>query len=645
MKIEDLERIVLVSDPKLSPDARLAAFTVTKPSIREDKYLSSIWLLDTKSLSYEQLTAGPSDHSPEWSPDGRRICFLSRRTLKEGEEGAELWIADVFARGEPRMLLKLDRPIRNAQWSPDGRRILFISRVGRKDEDVKVIEELPFWFNGEGFIYGLRDHVFVADVYSGNYFQLTSGDVNVKFARWSPNGRRVAFVAETDRLRPYIKDVFVVDAEGGEPVKLTRGNMTIIDLDWSPDGRMIVFRGHDLRRGLTSHYKVWVVDVEGGEPRCVFNADLDAVNAMNSDVRGPSSARYIQWVEGHIYFPVSVGGYVHLYRTDAEGEHEPVIQGEIVVEDFSISRELICTTAMRFDRPPEVYIYREGELKLATDFNGWLLREVGLGRPERFTFRASDGVEVEGWVLKPHGFVEGRKYPAILYIHGGPPTTYGEGFMHEFHVLAGEGFALIFMNPRGSSGYSEGFKDIRGRYGDRDYKDIMEGLDYVLEKFPFIDGERVGVTGGSYGGFMVNWIIGHTDRFKAAVTQRSICNWISDYGTTDIGFYFNEDQIAGGFGRPFWDERWFRKYWDMSPIKYVGNVKTPLLIIHSMEDYRCWMDQALQLFTALKVRGIPVRLVLFPKENHDLSRKGKPKHRVERLKQIVGWFKKYLAED
>jgi len=222
---------------------------------------------------------------------------------------------------------------------------------------------------------------------------------------------------------------------------------------------------------------------------------------------------------------------------------------------------------------------------------------------------------------------------------------YGEGFIHEFHVLSGKGYVIIYTNPRGSTGYSQDFRDIRGRYGDRDYKDLMETIEYVIENYDFIDSKRLGVAGGSYGGFMTNWIIGHTNRFKAAVTQRSISNWISDYGTTDIGFYFNEDQIAGGFDRPYWIRKWFNKYWDHSPLKYVGKVKTPLLIIHSLEDYRCWLDQALQIFTALKRRGIPSRLVLFPKENHDLSRKGKPKHRIKRLEEIINWFNKYLKKE
>ena len=643
MRIEDLERLVLVSDPKVSPDEKYTVFTVSKASLKDDKYISSIWLLDNDALEYEQLTSGPSDNSPEWSPDARHIAFLSRRTLKEDEAGSELWIYNVAGRYEPRLLVKLDKSITNVRWSPDGKKILFLSQVGKIDEDVKVIEEIPIWFNGKGFTYGLRTHVFVVDVASGNVEQVTKGDMDVIYAEWSPDGSRIAYIASEDMLKPYISNIHVIDLEGGLDRKLTKDNMSIWDLDWSPDGKYIAFRGHDLSWGLTTHYKIWLLDVGSAEIRLLTDIDLDVVNAMNSDVRGPTSSRKVQWVGEHIYFALAEGGSVGLYRVDLDGNIEAVIKGDFTVEDYSVADDLISLTIMNSVEPPEVYIYSEAGLKKVTGFNEGLLNQVSLNRPMHFRFKASDGAEIDGWILKPYGFRDGEKYPAILYIHGGPPTTYGESFIHEFHVLSGEGFVVIFTNPRGSTGYSQEFKDIRGRYGDRDYKDLMEAVDYVIENFDFVDPERLGVTGGSYGGFMTNWIVGHTNRFKAAVTQRSISNWISDFGTTDIGFYFNEDQIAGGWGRPFWDEQWFDKYWDQSPIKYVAYMETPLLIIHSIEDYRCWLDQALQLFTALKYRGVPTRLVLFPKENHNLSRTGKPKHRVKRLEEIVAWFKKYLV--
>jgi len=642
LKIEDLEKLTLVSDPKISPSGKYTLFTVTKLSFEEDKYISKIWILNNKTGDYESITNGPSDRSPEWSPDEKHFAFISRRTLKEEEKGKELWVMRIDGRYEPRMILKMEGGIENIQWSPDGKKILFLSTVGELDEDIKVIEKIPIWYNEKGFVYNTSSHLFIIDVESGNYTQVTSGDFNVTFARWSRDGKKIAYIVKEYELKPYIHNIYIYDLETSQSIKLTNDDFLIRDLEFSPDNQLLAFRGHNFPRGLSSHTKVWILSLKDKTIKLLTDMDMGTGNPMNCDIRGPSSSLDLQWVGNYIYFSLADGGFVHVYKVDINGSISPVIKGEFVVDSFSVSEKVIASVIMTSTKPPEVYIYDFNKLKRMTSFNDGFLSQIKLQEPEHFVFKASDGVEIDGWILKPVNFKEGEKYPAILEIHGGPATTYGEGFMHEFHVLSNEGYVVIYTNPRGSAGYSEEFRDIRGKYGDRDYKDLMEALDYVLEKYDFIDKERLGVTGGSYGGFMTNWIIGHTDKFKAAVTQRSIANWISDYGTTDIGFYFNEDQIAGGFERPFWDEKWFAKYWDQSPIKYVENVKTPLLIIHSLEDYRCWLDQALQMFTALKVRGIDTRLVLFPKENHNLSRKGKPKHRKKRLEEIVGWFNKYL---
>ena len=284
----------------------------------------------------------------------------------------------------------------------------------------------------------------------------------------------------------------------------------------------------------------------------------------------------------------------------------------------------------------ELYKLENSEEIQITDFNGWVNKVKKLSYPERLTFQTKEGITIEGWVMKPVDYEEGKKYPAILNIHGGPKTVYGEIFFHEMQYWANEGYVVFFCNPRGSDGRGNAFADIRGKYGTVDYEDIMKFTDVVLEKYPFINKERVGVTGGSYGGFMTNWIIGHTNRFKAAVSQRSISNWISKFGTTDIGYYFVEDQQAA---TPWSD---VEKLWFHSPLKYANKVQTPTLFIHSEEDYRCWTVEAFQMFTALKYHGVEARLCLFKGENHELSRSGKPKHRIRRLKEITNWFNKYL---
>nr|WP_282550590.1 S9 family peptidase [Halonatronomonas betaini] len=260
-----------------------------------------------------------------------------------------------------------------------------------------------------------------------------------------------------------------------------------------------------------------------------------------------------------------------------------------------------------------------------------------ISEPEHFTVKASDGVELDAWIIKPVGYQEGEKYPAVLEIHGGPKTVYGSIFFNEFQILANAGYAVIFSNPRGSDGRGNEFADIRGGYGQRDYQDLMEVANTALERYDLIDADRLGVAGGSYGGYMTNWIVGQTDRFKAAVSQRSISNWVSMFATTDIGYYFVKDQADGATPWNNLDE-----LWDSSPLKYADRVSTPTLLIHSEEDYRCWLTEALQFFTALKYHGVESRLTIFKGENHELSRSGKPEHRIRRYQEMLDWFNQYL---
>jgi acylaminoacyl-peptidase len=640
LKAEDLERIAFVSDPKISPDGKKVVFVVTKPSISDNRYYSKLWVYDLEKDEVFHITNGPSDYSPVWAEDSGKIFFLSRRTLKEDEPGLELWETDIKNCTEPRLIIKQDKGFEIFGIS-NGKALLNIPNPNKKEE-LTVIEEVPFWFNGKGYIYGERNALYLADIWTGNLEKLTEGNEEISFARISPDGKKVAYISSEDHQKPYRTDLKLLDLETREIKKLTNGQFTVEDLAWNPSSLMIAFRAGNYSHGLNSNVKLWTLDLSSGSISKLTPDDWDTGNYMNSDVRGPSSNGKLQWIDAWIYFTLNEGGKVSLLRTDLNGKTEHLVEGNLTVEDFSAKGETISLTIMSSTRPSELFIYSGKGLRKVTSFNDELLKKSNLQVPERFTFKASDGQTIEGWVLKPANFKDDKKYPAVLYIHGGPATTYGESFQHEFYVLSESGFGLVYMNPRGSAGYGESFKDLRGKYGTRDYQDLMEGLDYVIKNFSFIDEKRLGVAGGSYGGFMTNWIIGHTERFKAAVSQRSISNWISFYGTSDIGYYFAEDQIGGDLGNDLWKDDLVQVYWDRSPLKYAYRVKTPTLLLHSDEDYRCWIDQAYQMFTALKLKGVQTKLVIFHKENHDLSRKGKPKNRIERLNQIISWFKTYL---
>ena len=357
-------------------------------------------------------------------------------------------------------------------------------------------------------------------------------------------------------------------------------------------------------------------------------------NGLNCDVRMGGLNTEPKWGGNRIVFAVADGGAVHLYTMHAsDRKAELLVGGERSVEAFQVRGETVVFTAMERSRPPELYAF-DGKVRALTSFNAKAAEDLDLLSPQRLTFKASDGATIEGWILRPR---RKGKAPLVLYVHGGPKTAFGHAYLHEFQVFAAKGYAVLYVNPRGSDGYTEAFADIRKHYGERDFEDLMEAVDYAVAHFPFVDGSRLAVAGGSYGGFMTNWIIGQTTRFKAAVTDRSIANWWTFWATSDIGPHFSRDQI----GVDPWDDE--AATMAKSPIRYVRRATTPLLIVHSFEDFRCWHVEALQMYTALSHYGKEVEMALNPKENHDLSRGGKPKHRVARLKAYLRWFDAHLA--
>ncbi len=627
---ESLLEIPLVYNPAISPDGTRILYNVSTANKKENKYEARIWLYENgKTIP---VTSGPGDSCPTWDETGTLAVF-TRKT----DKGVDIMTFKPGA-GEPGRITRV-------RWGAsslvvDGGYVYFTERrplsieewKDYMERDVWDIESIPIWFNGEGFIFDRRRGLFRAPLHGGQPEAVVHGPLDL--VSYDVHNGRIAYSRIMEELRPY-RHALIIREPDGEERTLLEG-YTIMDVAWSRDGKLLAVKARDESRGFAGHFKVYLVDPETGEAECVTcGLDRNAAISINTDVNGFPCRRGLQWDDNRVYFHVADAGRVHLYAASPGSEPEPVILEEAaVVGDYSVSAGgHVAYTRMTPTSPKEVYLHDGGEPRRITWHTSNWLDKYSLGEPEHHRIRASDGEEIDVWVLRP----EKPNGAWILYIHGGPKTMYGYGFIHEFHYLAAKGFTIVYSNPRGSDGYTEEFADIRGRYGERDYQDLMEVADYAVEKLG-LDPGKAGVTGGSYGGFMTNWIITHTNRFKAAVTQRCCSNWISKYGTTDIGWYFNKDQIARG-KRPWEDPE---IYWEKSPLKHVANVKTPLLIIHSLEDYRCYIDQALQLFTALKELGVPTKLTLFPRETHDLSRTGSPRRRIARLERIAGWFEQHL---
>ena len=648
MTPQDLTRIRTASDPQIAPDGRRVAFVVTTLSAERDEYLSNIWLVDADGGEPRRFTTGPGrDSRPRWSPDGTRLAFVSSR---QPEQKPQLYVMPADG-GEPVRLTALAHGVDSLVWSPDSARLAFTARVGglqepedeaerRKSKPARVITTMKYKVNGEGFVYDRRRHVFVVSADGcGQTCQLTDGDWDDGDLDWSPDGNSLVFASARHDDRDYDNavDLWRVPADGGEPKRLTDVAGPLNAPAFSPDSARIAYLGSRYLNEAGRNVRVFTLPATGGRPTCL-TADLDrACTSFFEALRpmwSPDGASLFVLVEDQ--------GSLHVYRLDASDGAPPVcvIGGERQVTGATLSADgaQLVYTATDPTSPAEVWLCNadgSGERQLTALNLAWK-QEVALSTPQRLRYRR-DGFDLDCWVMKPYGLTPGQRYPALLNIHGGPHMSYGHNFFDEFQAYAGAGYAVIYTNPRGSQGYGEAFtRAVLGDWGGGDYLDCMAGLDAALSQCDFIDAERLGVLGGSYGGFLTSWIVGHTQRFKAACSERAVNNTYTLFGTSDIGHSFSE--MESGY-LPWENMQW---YIDRSPLTYAKDIDTPLLIIHSEDDLRCLMEQAEQLFIALKKQRKDVCFIRFPDENHELSRSGSPRHRLERFGFILDWFQQYL---
>ena len=644
---EDLLKMTFVGEPRLSPDGQKCAFVMTKPLDKENSYWSSVWLYDGSTI--RQVTNPPRgkarDWSPRWSPDGRSLAFLSSRSGKN-----QVWVLPLLG-GEAWQLTDMPKGVADFRWGPDGG-TLYLAAKEDKDQPkfregatARRITRLRYKYNGAGYLDDLTTQLWRVDIASKEVVMLTNGPFNCGTPEASPDGSRLVFTSTRDEdERAQYRDLWMLDLSTKEMVKLTRSKGQVYEAVWSKDGRSVFYLGHEKGICPGGYPEIRRVDVATRQ-REVLSAGFPHFigGGIGADARwdGGSTGLTLSHDGKTLYFAAVDGGCSYVFAMDmATGSWQKVFgEGRMVVSSYDVAQDTIVVNKTTPASPGDLWIGKVGgTVSQVTEFNQELFGDRYIGWPDRLEFIHPDGTRLEGWVIRPTGFQDGKKYPLVMEIHGGPHTTYGDSFFHEFQILAGHGFGVLYTNPRGSMGYGEAFaRAVVGDWCGVDAKDLEFMAREALKMLPWADSKHFGVTGGSQGGYFTNWLISHTDLFSAAVAQRSMSNLYSKYGVSDIGW---SGDRAGMGGRDLWDDEDF--IMERSPIRYARNVKTPTLIIHSDMDFRCPLEQAEQWYVALKRLGVVTEMLLFHGENHELSRSGKPANRIVRLEAILDWFQRFL---
>ena len=649
IKIDDFKLNKPVSALKISPDGRSKVFTVTDVDMASNGYKNSFYMLDEND-SLKRLST--NDVSSTYAIDNSGIIFVKS---DEKRKYASIVYRLSFTGGERQELFRLMYPINSVRVLDEDNLVLTISNSEKirhfkdmdqetyekksaeikEEDDYNIYDEIPFYLNGAGYINKIRTSLAIYNIKSGALKILTDDFTNVSSYDIAPDKSEIIYTSEsyTDKA-PLKSQLYVYSFESDKSVKLEYDEDLTYYGPRYADGDVFIFGADQEAHGINQNMKVYLIDKSKEGMRCI-NEDFDMSigSSVGSDLRYGGGYSF-RAMKDKLYFIATLANSADLFAIDKAGKLERLSKVVGSVDEFDACESgAIYAIGMLDYNLQEVYKFEEGKFKKVTAINEALVKAWKAKPYEKITFK-NDDIDFEGFVIKPDGYKKGKKYPAILEVHGGPKTVTGEVLYHEYLYFAKQGYFVLFTNPRGADGRGNDFMNIRGKYGTIDFDDLMKFTDAALERYEDIDRDNLHVTGGSYGGFMTNWIIGHTNRFKSAASQRSISNWLSFFGVSDIGYYFATDQnLADPFLSP-------EALWERSPLKYASEVKTPTLFIHSDEDYRCPLEQGVQMFTALKYFGVDSKIVIFHGENHELSRSGKPKHRQRRLDEIITWIKK-----
>ena len=669
---EDLLRLKLAGAPRLSPEGDRIVFSV-KTFGDKNEMNSNLWMAEVDGTATRRFTGGGKDAAPAWSPCGTCVAFIN------GREKGRPQIALISAEGgEARTLTCFpEGSLANFRWSPDGRTIAVAFREQDPDwtkqaveqregcgasDPPRVLDDPWYRLDGDGYFNGQRFMLYIVDVETGEHTLLYGKDkIGVTAYDFSPDSKEIVVITNRDKYafaRSWPAELVRVDTRNGK-LKTVQG-VPAGDKDvvrWSPDGRYIAFSCAPDEDGSRAgaNIELWLADLQKGKARSLTAREDYCLMAVTlSDTTEVAFASAFEWAPDSRRLWVQLGwhGETHLaslkvrggdfhFHTSGHAQHVlGNLSGDgkrlaLLVADATHPAELHVA-----DVPPAKELDKEALLKtrVLSELNRELLSELELSRPKAHWVTSTDGAKVQTWTMLPPGASKSRKYPTLVQVHGGPHAQYGWAFFHEFQVLAAAGYAVVFSNPRGSKGYGMAFCDGNSHsWGGLDWADV-ESVAKDARDRTYCDPKRMGISGGSFGGYMTLWAIGHTRMFKAAVADRCVANMVSMWGASDI-YIWPDSYLPGNT----WDDT--ESLWNMSPLKYLGNARTPTLIIHSEGDLRCNVAESEQAYAALSMRGVPTRFVRYPRTtSHGMSRAGPPDMRLHRLGQYLDWWERYLGK-
>ena len=664
LEIEDLLQFQLVSDVQISPDGARIVYVVKRIETEKNRYLTRLWI-SQGAVTSSFTGDGWSDSMPRWSPDGSQIAFVSNRN----KPGNQIYLISPYG-GEARKLTSFpEGSIDDIVWSPDGHSIAIFFRSTPENYTEKAVDKrkeqglsspvrehskLFYRLDAVGYWDGEFSQVYVVDAATGDHRQLTSEPHHLQCLTWSPDSSKIAFAGnmrDDDDLEPGYEGIYTIAIDGSNLTRLKVPDGPKMQISWSPDGAKIAWIGHTDPTESWSQWinRVLVAPIDGSSETVDLTGATDKTIGYETlaDLHDVGGGAHLQWSTDSktLYFPISENGDTRLYSIGLDGTGLiPLTPADREMGSFSMSADGQNIAVQMSDAvsPAEVFTGRldAGGInwRQVSNTNAAILSEVGFQVPTPFEVESPDGWPVHGWYLKPENFKTEQRYPAIVYVHGGPAAQYGglAAPFHELQLLAAKGYVVIFANPRGSQGYGEKhLGSIRGNWGELDWMDVQSTTDFA-EALPFVDGDRMAIMGGSYGGYMTAWAVGHTNRFRCAIADRLVNNIHSFSGTVDFPWQHGKAWKGNSWSEP-------EDLWRCSPLAFAGNIETPLLLVHSDGDLRCPISQAEELFSALSAQRKTVEFVRYPAESsHGLSRNGPPDLRMHRLKTNIGWLDRFL---